>query len=242
MQIIPLNEGLYSVSQQKVFSPIERARDEHRGLYDIVVCPFLIITRNELILLDTGLAATGNGQPLIVQALAQKGFSVNDITLVLLSHLHKDHLGGIGYWQGNELIGLFANATIYLQQRELEFALTQQHNPSYNQTMLNKLSALPNLKFQEADRGTIAGVIDFAVTGGHTPYHQSFWIKENEQVAFYGADNLPQEVYLHHRMAYKSDDDGKKALELRYTWQEQALAEHWSVLFYHDTQQNVKQY
>lgn len=241
MKIIALNEGTYAVSKQKEFNLLtDENRDEkNSGYLTMAVCPFLIVTGDDVILLDAGLGFTNNGQPLLAGLLDQHGYTTGDITKVLMSHLHKDHIDGIGQLTENGIISNFPNATIYIQQRELDYALSETESYSFNQKTLREIMSLSNLYLMNEDKGNIGDHITFEVTGGHSPYHQAFWITENDEIAFYGADNLPQRSYLKFHIAYKSDHDGKKAMELRQLWEKQAKDEHWSVLFYHDVKNNV---
>ncbi|MDR6564350.1 MULTISPECIES: MBL fold metallo-hydrolase [unclassified Arcicella] len=245
MDIIALNEGIYAVNKQKQFTKITQ---ENAGQIDakslkMAVCPFLVITNNDVILLDAGLGFWQDNQPQIIYLIKQAGYDAHQITKVLLSHLHKDHLEGIGYFEGDVFIQNFPDATIYLQKEELEYALTQPDNPSFNQAILAQLALLPNLHFLDSHKGLIDNYILYEVTGGHSPYHQVFWIQEASDeasdIVFYGSDDLPQENYLKFHLAYKSDFDGKKAKELRQHWEEQAKEKHWSVLLYHDIENNI---
>lgn len=68
------------------------------------------------------------------------------------------------------------------------------------------------------DEGNINYEINFEVSGGHTPFHQEFWISENNETIFYRADNLPQSSYRESHLAIKNDFDGKKVLNLRRKW------------------------
>ncbi len=134
---------------------------------------------------------------------------------------------------------IFPNAKIYFQQRELDYALGQTESYSFNQDYIKLLPSLPNIVIMNDDKGTIGEYITYEVTGGHSPFHQVFWIKEDNVTAFYGADNLPQKSYLKFHIAYKTDYNGKKAMELRQIWEQQAKEENWTVLFYHDFKNNA---
>ncbi|MFV0198208.1 hypothetical protein OBK01_08345 [Empedobacter falsenii] len=39
------------------------------------------------------------------------------------------------------------------------------------------------------NQGQISNQVEFELTGGHVPFQQVFWIKENDETVFYGADN-----------------------------------------------------
>ncbi len=232
MKIIPLKEGNYSVSKNKGFTPLEKATEVSD--LKMAIQPFLIITENDYILLDTGLGSTISETPAILASLEKENIQPDQITKVLLSHLHKDHIDGIGQFKNGEFVSNFPNAKIYMQQRELDYSLEQKDNPSYDFKILEKLALLPNLVVLTEDTGNISEEITYEVCGGHTPFHQVFWVKENDEITFYGADNLPQRSYLKFHIAYKSDFDGKKASNLRQNWEQEAKEHNWTVLFYHD--------
>lgn len=241
MQIIPLNEGIFTVTKTKDFTPILRKDVETAdpSLLKMAICPFLIILPDDIILLDAGLDLAKEGKPKTIQLIEDAGYTAGQVTKVLLSHLHKDHIEGLGRFTDTGFVQNFPNAKIYFQQRELDYALQQTESHSFNLDYVKILSELPNIVSMDDDNGTIGNYITYEVTGGHSPFHQVFWIKEADTIAFFGADNLPQKSYLKFHIAYKSDNDGKKAMELRQAWEKQAKDENWTVLFYHDFKNNA---
>lgn len=240
MKIIPLNEGIYIVSPQKefkLFTEENTGQIEAKSL-KMAICPFLIVIGDDVILLDTGLSFPEDRQSILFSLIERAGYRPELITKILISHLHKDHIGGIGYIVGTEFVPNFPNAIIYIQEKELNYALEQESNPSFDVGILKYLTQLPNIHLLNEEKGTIGEHVSYEITGGHSPFHQVFWIRENKEIVFYGADNLPQKSYLRFHVAYKTDFDGKKAMELRQKWELQAKDEHWQVLFYHDIEQN----
>ena len=239
MKIIPLKEGNFAVSKSKEFTTLKE--DSEISYLSMAIQPFLIITHNDYILFDAGLGLNISGIPIIHKCLEKENIRPEQITKVLLSHLHKDHIDGIGQLSNGKLTSNFPNAKIYLQKRELEYALKEINNPSFNFEILEKLTALQNLEFLSDDNGKITDEITYEVSGGHTPFHQVFWIKENDQIIFYGADDLPQRSYLKFHIAYKTDFNGKKASLLRQEWEKQAKIENWTILLYHDIKKPILQ-
>ncbi len=227
------------MDKTKQFMPFNPATDTllDRPAHAMVLAvrPFLVEMGRDLVLLDTGLGFSQHGQQQIITALEQQGVGPEQVTQVILSHLHKDHTGGIGHqladgsWQMN-----FPKATYYVQQRERTFARQQTGNPSYHEPTLRALVNHPQVIYLHADEGYISPHIRYQVSGGHTPYHQVITIQDTEQIAFFGADELPQAGYLHQNFAYKNDYDGKRAMHSRTRWIEQSKAEGWTLLFYHD--------
>jgi glyoxylase-like metal-dependent hydrolase (beta-lactamase superfamily II) len=242
MKIIPLKEGNFSASKSKDFTLLTADNFETEKGIKMSVQPFLIITENDVILLDTGIGwKNNNGETVISELLEKENIHPDQITKLLLSHLHKDHIEGTIKNSENGFEAAFPNASIYIQKRELAFALENKSNPSFDFDTLNKLIRLPNIVWMDEDKGQITEEISYEVVGGHTPYMQVFWITENGETAFYGADDLPQESYLKYHVAYKSDFDGRKAMELRQIWEKEAIENHWKILLYHDLDKAVIQ-
>jgi glyoxylase-like metal-dependent hydrolase (beta-lactamase superfamily II) len=151
-----------------------------------------------------------------------------------MSHLHKDHAGGISKKDrlGNYELA-FINATYYVQQKEFEFA-TDKGFPSY---MTEEIAALQNNKqvqWLTDNEGVIDDYIHYQITGAHSPFHQVFWIKEENEIIFFGGDDAPQLQQMKNKFIAKYDYDGKKCMELRQQWWQQGKEEDWQFLFYHD--------
>ncbi|GGF03086.1 Glyoxylase, beta-lactamase superfamily II [Chishuiella changwenlii] len=230
MNIFPLIDGHFNVDKEKNFSLLN---EENEGL-KMAVQPFLIQIDNENILLDAGLGWLENNEPKIIQNLEHLNLNPSTISKILLSHLHKDHVDGLVKKVNGNMELIFPNASLYIQKREYEFAITQTESLSYDLSVLDFIIKNSEIIWLNDDKGNITDKIRFEVTGGHTPFLQVFWIEEQNEIAFFGSDNLPLRAYLKHRIAYKSDFDGKKAMQDRLNWEELAIENHWKVLFYHD--------
>jgi glyoxylase-like metal-dependent hydrolase (beta-lactamase superfamily II) len=238
MKIIPLSEGAFTIDQTKVFVPFDVQKDNlqerPRGSLLVEIQPFLIVTDSDIILLDAGLGFSTNGVAQLYENLAQHGFSSHDVTKVLMSHLHRDHAGGLTikdpYHASWHLA--FPNANHYIHQQELDFALYGM-NVSYDAEKLQVLEGNDKVVLL-SDEGIIDGYIRHQFSGGHSPYHQVFWIDEDNETVFFGGDEAPQLQQMKTKFVAKYDHDGKRAMELRQQWWEQAKTEGWSILFYHD--------
>lgn len=237
MEVIAIKQGDFKVDARKNFEYLQPG--EQSKLIKMAIQPFIVKTSNDIILLDTGLGFPDSGSPVLVKLLGEYGIDPSSITRVLISHLHKDHADGLGFFKETAFIQNFPSAKIYIQEREYEYALQQAESFSYNQPLLRELKHLPNIIWLSDDEGSIAEEIRFKVAGGHTPFMQVFWISEGGKTCFYGADNLPTRGYMAKPVAFKTDYDGRKAMEWRKIWQRQASQEHWSILLYHEMENAV---
>lgn len=239
MNFYPLSEGSFTIDHTKVFVPFDPATDElnqrSTGSLLVEIQPFAVKTKTDLLLLDTGLGYSVNGELQIHQNLRAIGFEPEQVTKVLLSHLHKDHAGGIAYGSGPDRKLSFPRATYYVSEKELAFAL-EKGMPSYPTEELKVLIGHPQVHWLTGP-ATIDGYIEVFHSGGHCPHHQVFRIREAEQLIFFGGDEAPQLQQMKHRFVAKYDYNGKQAQQLRQQWWEQGSAEGWTFLFYHDIRQ-----
>ncbi len=244
MKIIPLSEGSFTIDQSKLFVPFNLTNDDLQqrsaGSLLVEIQPFVVITSKDVLLIDTGLGFTNaDGTLQLHQNLISNDIDPLNITKVLMSHLHKDHAGGVSLNDTmlSQRFLSFPNATYYVQQKELSFVL-QKGLPSYLPGEIEILQQAGNVHFLQGD-GIIDDYIRYEVTGAHSPWHQVFWIAENGETIFYGADDAPQLHQMKSRFVAKYDYDGKKCMELRQQWWQQGRQENWTFLFYHDVKNPV---
>lgn len=238
MDIFPLSEGSFTVDRTKEFVPFNKQTDNllerPTGSILVEVQPFLVRMKNELVLLDTGLGfKLENGNLQLHQNILKQGFNPSDVTLVLLSHLHKDHAGGIQDTKNNAGPQLsFPQATYYVNRQELTSA-RENKTASYIPEDFTLLGSSTNTVLLD-DSGTIDGYIHYEMSGAHCPYHTVYRIVEGDETIFFGGDVAPQLQQMKNRLVAKYDFDGRKSMELRTQWWERGKQEHWIFLFYHD--------
>lgn len=235
MQVFTLFEGTYSVDATKKFLPfnpaVDQPKDRPASLF-INVQPFLVKMEDQLILLDTGLGYSNeDGQLILHENIKKAGFDPEDVTLVLMSHLHFDHSGGMIHHVGDKMELSFPNAVYVIQRGEWEGAFT---NPSssYHTEIFEFLQRNAQLVFIEGS-GQFTAEISYELTGAHTPFHQTFLLDDGTDKVFFGGDVLPEPEELLRKFIAKYDFDGRKAMELREVFGEKAAAENWNCLFYH---------
>lgn len=236
MEVIPLSEGAYTIDQTKQFIPFEKGRDELAvrapGSLLVEIQPFVLITAADIILLDTGLGFLENDRLQLHENLLRHHLTPDRVTKVLLSHLHKDHAGGIATGKHPDRVLAFPRATYFVQRSELALAL-QGGSASYSAESLAVLQGHPQVHLLEGN-GVIDGYIRYQLTGAHSPYHQVFWINDGGKNVFFGADEAPQLQQMKTRFTAKYDYNGKQSMALRQEWWERGQQEKWMFLFYHD--------
>nr|WP_294896273.1 MBL fold metallo-hydrolase [uncultured Pedobacter sp.] len=235
MRVVALLEGSYSVDASKRFIPfnpdVDKPSDRPASLF-VYIQPFLVETSKDLILIDTGLGYNDEAGNLVLHENIKKaGYAVDDVTKVLMSHLHFDHSGGMVKNTDGSLSVSFPNADYYIQSGEWESAYSSS-SKSYKTEIFDVLQRSGQVVFLEGD-GKINDEISYEVTGGHTEFHQVFHIEENGEHIFFGADIVPEPEQLQRRFIAKYDLDGRKAMELRIEYGKKAVEGNWTCLFYH---------
>ena len=237
MQIIPLSEGSFTVDKSKAFAPFDKGNDDlqerSKGSLLVEVQPFAVITSEDILILDSGLGFETEGRLQIHQNLMAAGILPQDVTKVLMSHLHKDHAGGMAKRiASGRYEPAFPSATYFIQEQELNYAFEKGY-PSYMTEELVWLKDSKQVRLLNGS-GVIDGYIKYELTGAHCPFHQVFWIVDSGETVFYGGDVAPQLQQMKSRFVAKYDFDGRKCMELRKQWWEEGEKANWSFLFYHD--------
>ncbi len=239
MKIIPLSEGAFTIDSTKKFIPFNTDTDDLQqrsvGSLLVEIQPFCIVTSKDILLIDAGLGfTTSEGSLQIHQNLIDNGINPMDVTKVLMSHLHKDHSGGVSKEDKilQQKFISFPNAQYFVNKDEFDFAMAK-GKPSYTPDEFEILGWHDKVIFTHGN-GNINDYIKYEITGAHSPYHQIFFIEEDGQKIFFGGDVAPQLQQMKSRFVAKYDYDGKLCMELRQQWWQQGQQEKWTFLFYHD--------
>lgn len=167
----------------------------------------LIEDGSRKILIDTGLGDKQSekffshyephGSASLLGSLKEKGFEAEDVTDVILTHLHFDHVGGAVKREGEELLPTFPNATYYVSKVHWEHALNP--NPREKASFLDEnilpLEQSGQLKLLEKGEN-FSSNIKLRTFDGHTT---GMWVPEincDGKVLFYCADLIPSAAHI----------------------------------------------
>lgn len=237
LQAYSLFEGSFSVDVSKKFIPfdpaVESKNDRPASMF-IQVHPFLIETANGLVLCDTGLGLTNSdGKLLLYENIEKLGYSPKDVKYVLMSHLHKDHAGGMVSFTDQVGRIAFPEAEYIVQRGEWEDAYSG-INSSYRTEIFDVLQRSGNLNLVEGD-GKVNEEVEYCLSGGHTQHHQTFHINNGKDHYFFGGDVLPEPEMIFQNQSAKYDYDGHLSRKLRQEYWENGAPNDWIYLFYHAT-------
>ncbi|PSL22843.1 MBL fold metallo-hydrolase [Chitinophaga ginsengisoli] len=154
---------------------------------------FLILANNQQILIDAGCGSFfGPTLGKLKQHLIDAGFHPENITAVLLTHLHTDHVGGL--IEGDKMV--FPNATIYISKQEAAFWLTTGNKEKANkraqpffdpaQTAILPYQKAGKVKTYDPGAQLFPGITSINATG-HTPGHSFYMIaSKGQKLMFWG--------------------------------------------------------
>jgi len=238
LKAFALSEGTYTVDQSKNFISFNSESDsvkDRPGSLLVEICPFLIITEEGLIIIDPGLGLkNASGEFQIIKNLSQLGYNSTDINYVLLSHLHKDHIGGVAYEENGIMKPMFPNAQYVYQEEEMNESLSKLPSKSFEANKLRFLKSYKNKK-ELTGNTQFSKNIYCEISGGHTKNHQVFWFNTTNEKYFYGGDVLPQGTQLIRKFAAKYDFDGKESAALRIQYGKKCAEENYACLFFHSS-------
>jgi glyoxylase-like metal-dependent hydrolase (beta-lactamase superfamily II) len=203
--------------------------------------PIVVNTGAKLVLIDTGygpgLAPTVG---LLPSTLAAAGFDPNAIDVVLISHMHGDHILGLKTPDGALA---FPNAEIKVPAIDWAFWMNDD-NMSRAPEGFTKTSFGFNRKIFSnlADKVTryewgreVAPGITAVETGGHTPGHTSFVIASGSSQLFFQADvtNVPDLFLRNPDWQVMFDHEPEKAVATRRRIYDMASADKLLISGYH---------
>jgi glyoxylase-like metal-dependent hydrolase (beta-lactamase superfamily II) len=137
--------------------------------------------------------------PSLIKSLQKFGIGPNDITDVILTHLHFDHAGGATKVNAmNEIVPTFTNAVYHLQRKNLETAKTpnRREKASYFSANFEPLVKSGNLKLVDGDQKDLFPGVSVKVSNGHTQGHQMVIVEDELQRLVYCGDVIPTSTHI----------------------------------------------
>jgi glyoxylase-like metal-dependent hydrolase (beta-lactamase superfamily II) len=176
------------------------------------------------------------GPTRLEDGLRELGFGVEDIVLVINSHLHFDHAGG-NTTRGTDgtVRATFPNARYVVQAGEYAYAThtNERTAASYFAPNFEPLREAGVFDLVEGEGEIVAGIRAIP-TPGHTPHHQGLLIESNGAHAFYLADLVPTTSHLPLPWIMGYDVEPLVTLETKRRILKRAVDEDWLMVFEHD--------
>ncbi len=212
------------------------------GKVTIPFSPMIVNTGSKLVAIDTGngLGANAASKGAVGQArlnMEAAGIDPKQIDIVIISHFHGDHVGGLKNADGSPA---FPNAEIKVPAVEAAFwgddANASKANGFNQKQFPNVKKMMAGLKVTpyDADKEVAPGITSIA-TPGHTPGHMSFALSSGSKKMLVQSDvtNVPSLFVKNPTWQAIFDNDGNQAVATRKKFYEMAAAEKMIVSGYH---------
>ncbi len=206
----------------------------------------LVETDNRKILIDTGMGDKQsakffsyyypNGNDTLEKSLKKNGFNFEDITDVILTHLHFDHVGGaVKYNNNRELVPTFPNATCHISKTHWDLAVNpnRREKASFlpeNFLPLQKHNCLNLIK----EEGEIIPGIEVKIYNGHTVGQMIPYITFKDKKIVFGADLFPSTAHIPMPYIMGYDTQPLITLKDKERFFREAINENQILFFEHD--------
>ena len=170
----------------------------------------------------------------LFKSLNEKGIKPEDITDVILTHLHFDHVGGAVVFENAKAIPAFPNAKYHIQEEHFKY--------SQNSSDKDKGSFIKNRFLPLAEEGVLKTTnelqfddeIEFLKVYGHTIGQQLIKLSDGNQTYLFAADLIPfySQIPVPYLMGY--DIQPLKTVEEKKKYLSLAVEEEWKLIFGHD--------
>lgn len=143
--------------------------------------PTLVRTPDALVLFDTGMFPENNAA-----SMAQAGIAPQDVTHVVLTHMHGDHVGGL--MQGST--PSFPNAELIVPKAENDYWAA-----NANEAYTTQVAPLIGKARQIGDGDQVVAGITAEAAYGHTPGHTTYLVESDGQRLLITADSFNHYVF-----------------------------------------------
>jgi len=237
--------AMFGVVPKSIWNKLNPA-DENNMCSWAMRC-LLIEDGNKLVLIDNGLGNKQDakffsyyylhGNSTLHSSLAKHGFHKDDITDVILTHLHFDHCGGSVDCVDGKLVPAFKNATYWSNERHWNWAIkpNEREKASFLKENILPIQEYGQLKFIPGEEGyQLFDNVKIRFVNGHTDAMMLPQINYNGRTVVYMADLLPATFHipLPYVMAY--DMFPLTTLQEKRSFLTEALANDYLLYFEHD--------
>ena len=250
MKLTWLNGGVTALDGGAMFGVVPKALWSRKypvndkNQIELACEPILIQYEGKNYLIDTGVGFGKlnekqlrnfgvSQQSTIFDSLQELRLTASDIDAVLMTHMHFDHAGGLTYWEGDQLVPAFPNATVYVTQTEWD----EMRNPnirSRNTYWKENWEPVQHLVKTYEGEIEVASGVKMIHTGGHSEGHAVIRLEQNGEVLLHMADIMPTHAHQNPLWVMAYDDYPMTSVFAKERIMKEALENGYKFIFYHD--------
>ena len=262
MQLYSINTGFFKLDGGAMFGVVPKSiwnkvnpADENNLCSWALRC-LLIEDGNRLILVDNGNGDKQDakffshyhlhGDDTLDKSLAKYGFHRDDITDVILTHLHFDHCGGTIRRDGDRLVPNFKNATVWSNEEHWQWAThpNDREKASFLKENILPIQENDQLKFipipnrgnplRQLGSANFTDSISIRIADGHTRAMMLPQIQYKDRTIVFMADLLPSQGHIPLPYVMGYDMFPMTTLDEKKTFLEEAVDNNYILFFEHD--------
>lgn len=239
--------AMFGVVPKTLWSKAYHPGDEKNRI-PLASRPLLLQFDNYKILIDNGNGIKYNAKKIDIydfdiyksnpdSYLKQFGITRQDITHVILTHLHFDHCGGSTLLINGKIEPTFPNAKYYIQKNQYEHAVhpTEKDAGSFILDDYVPLKDFGMLELLDGD-GELFPNISVITTNGHTADMQIVKITDGKQTLLYTADLVPTHSHIPYAYGLGFDNLPLTTIDEKKKYLPQIYEEGWIIALEHDMQ------
>jgi glyoxylase-like metal-dependent hydrolase (beta-lactamase superfamily II) len=258
MNLYSINTGYFKLDGGAMFGVVPKVLwnklcpANSNNLIDMAMRSLLIEDGNRLILIDNGIGNKQDqkflshyelyGDDSLDKSLAQYGFHRNDITDVILTHLHFDHCGGSIIREGNRLIPAFKKASYWSNEKHWQWAVypnAREKASFLKENILpiqesGQLQWIPNHTASIIEEQSFTKDISIRFAEGHTAAMMLPQIRYKNKIIVFAADLIPMSAHIPIPYVMAYDMFPLTTLEEKKLFLENAVEKDHILFFEHD--------
>ncbi|MEW6279005.1 MAG: MBL fold metallo-hydrolase [Candidatus Eremiobacterota bacterium] len=250
-QVDFVSDGAFALDGGAMFGVVPRplwARTnppDERNRIDMGLNCMLLRGHGRIVLVDSGIGdkfpakeadiyRVDHSHATLIDSLLRLGVHADQVTDVVITHLHFDHAGGLTHRRDGDLWLTFPHARHYLQREHYQWAThpTVKDRASFlpeNYEPVREAGLLQLLDGPEA----VLPAMELVLLHGHTRALQGLLV-QGDPCLFYPSDLVPTSSHLRLPFSMGYDNFPLTTIEEKQTWLPRAAREGWSVVFEHD--------
>ena len=236
--------GMFGIIPKSLWE--KEASSDEMNRIKMVTRSLLLVSDDKKILIDTGngtkweekyrkIYNIDTSRYSIETSLAKYGFSADDITDVICTHLHFDHAGGNTKIEDEKIVPTFPNAIYWISTENWKLANhpSQKDSGSFVENDWKVLAENGIAQIVDGKESFING-IDIYLTYGHSAGLMHPVISDNINTVFYGADIFPMVAHIPVPWVMAYDIQPVITVKEKEIFLQKMMEENWILFFEHD--------